>query len=475
LNGRQDRRPDTGQAHAKVDDGGRKPRADISRRASRNLRRSAHRQHGCWPEIAASVIQRPGSRPVDRLHEAAQRDYSRWWRRRAFAHTILFARSFRHGIVSAVSRSLGRRSARAIRRIGAPVRARRPLGRDRLAYPLTLSHSTAKDAVVATRVRRPQACDARGELSKGLRLVPVPALVIIACAAHAIGQPAGARPLDHACRDSGHTVLALRLIYGEFGLPRLRCRRGLATTIVDLGMCLACVGSAMLPSVQEVPRPRPLLAPDWRCSAVCSRSARRSRARCCGIRRVAAAALLMGLLGTTALAPIRSPSRCVDPVRGRSAFSDGGDRACRHAAGRRDSEATRLAGMAAITLGAGFMAAMTLIWRSAATSFRCCFLDFETPVAGRQPLRLAAMLLAVAPVLHRRRNPTVCSRRAARPERHPHAASVRRPSASGRSGSHCAGASAFASAWDPPAIWIGTVDRPYGSMRFLADPALPTC
>ena len=59
-----------------------------------------------------------------------------------------------------------------------------------------------------------------------------------------------------------NALLAYALIYGAFGLPRLDLLgAGLATTIVNIGMCVAGgVGLLRLPAVQEIPRARPLLA-----------------------------------------------------------------------------------------------------------------------------------------------------------------------------------------------------------------------
>ena len=60
-----------------------------------------------------------------------------------------------------------------------------------------------------------------------------------------------------------NALLAYALIYGAFGLPRLDLLgAGLATTIVNVGMCVAArLDLLCLPAVQEVSRARPLLAP----------------------------------------------------------------------------------------------------------------------------------------------------------------------------------------------------------------------
>ena len=65
-----------------------------------------------------------------------------------------------------------------------------------------------------------------------------------------------------------------------------------------------------------------------------------------------------------------------------------------HAVGRRDVEGTRRSGMAAIALGAGFMAAMTLIVILARNVIPLLFLGIGTPDTNAT-LQLAAMLLVV--------------------------------------------------------------------------------
>ena len=109
----------------------------------------------------------------------------------------------------------------------------------------------------------------------------------------------------------------------------------------------------------------------------------------------AAAAVLMGWLGTTALAA-HQIAITVASILFMVPFGVSMAATVRvgHAAGRRDSEATRLAGMAAIALGATFMAAMTLIVALSRHVIPLLFLGFETAAADAT-LQLAAILLAV--------------------------------------------------------------------------------
>jgi MATE family multidrug resistance protein len=64
------------------------------------------------------------------------------------------------------------------------------------------------------------------------------------------------------------------------------------------------------------------------------------------------------------------------------------------AAGRRDAQATRRAGFAAILLGAGFMTGMTLLVALARSSIPSLFLGAEAPEAA-QTAALASTLLVV--------------------------------------------------------------------------------
>jgi MATE family multidrug resistance protein len=193
-------------------------------------------------------------------------------------------------------------------------------------------------------------------------------------------------------------VLAYALIYGEFGLPRLEMfGAGLATTIVNLGMCMACVwvcyASRPFKKYRVLGR---FWVPDWalfgRLFAI---GAPISVTMLLEYGVFAAAALLMGWLGTAALAAhqiaITTASIMFMVPFG---VSMAATVRVGHAVGRRDSEATRRAGMAAIALGAGFMAAMTLLAAVFRNIIPLVFLGFDTPAANAT-LQLAAILLLV--------------------------------------------------------------------------------
>ena len=108
------------------------------------------------------------------------------------------------------------------------------------------------------------------------------------------------------------------------------------------------------------------------------------------------AALLVGWIGTTALAAHQIALQ-VASILFMVPFGISLAATVRvgHAVGRRDPAATRRAGFAAMALGVAFMAAMTLIVdRVARSSFRCCF-SATTPRQRRRPRSSPATLLLV--------------------------------------------------------------------------------
>jgi len=109
----------------------------------------------------------------------------------------------------------------------------------------------------------------------------------------------------------------------------------------------------------------------------------------------AAGALLMGRLGTTELAA-HQIAITVASLLFMVPFGVSMAATVRvgHAAGRRDVESTRRAGMAALALGAAFMAGMTLIVVLTRNIIPLLFLGFETDAANAT-LQLAAMLLVI--------------------------------------------------------------------------------
>ena len=195
-----------------------------------------------------------------------------------------------------------------------------------------------------------------------------------------------------------NTLLAYALIYGAFGLPRLEMfGAGLATTIVDTGMCVAgvwvCYACRPFKKYRILGR---FWVMDWplfgRLLAV---GAPISGTMMFEFGVFAAAAILMGWLGTTELAAHQIAVTTASIIfMVPFGVSMAATVRVGHAVGRRDVAATRRAGLAAVALGAAFMAAMTLIIVATRSAIPLFFLGFGTDAAD-PTLRLAALLLAV--------------------------------------------------------------------------------
>ncbi len=212
-------------------------------------------------------------------------------------------------------------------------------------------------------------------------------------------------------------VLAYALIYGEgSALPRLRCSaRSLATTIVDLAMCIACgLGLHRAPAVSEIPRVGPLLArPTGR---VFGRPVRDRRAdlehHAGGVWRVRR--------GGSADGPVSAPRRwrarqiaitvaALDHIHGAVRRLDGGDRA---GSAMRSAAATPwqrgAPGMTAIALGmAGFHGRNdAAAWRLSRHITPLLFLSLDTP--AHRTGHAAACRAAAAGRREASSSPTAC-------------------------------------------------------------------
>lgn len=161
-----------------------------------------------------------------------------------------------------------------------------------------------------------------------------------------------------------NALLCYVLIYGEAGLPRLELLgAGLATSIVNIGTCLAALWIAY--------RQRPfkkyhVLGRLWRIDWTLMRQlivigAPASLAMLLEYGLFASAGLLMGLISTTALAAHQIALQ-IATILFMVPFGIGMAATVRvgHAVGRRDRPAIRRAGLAAIGLGVIFMSTMTL-------------------------------------------------------------------------------------------------------------------
>jgi multidrug resistance protein, MATE family len=162
-----------------------------------------------------------------------------------------------------------------------------------------------------------------------------------------------------------NALLVYLLLYGEWGLPRLELfGAGLATSIINFAMFLAGLWFAA--------RRRPfrkyhVLGHIWRIDWPLMRQlvvlgAPISIAFLLEYGLFGAAALLMGLIGTTALAAHQIALQ-IAAILFMVPFGIGMAATVRvgHAVGRRDAPAIRRAGFIATCLGIGFMSVMTLV------------------------------------------------------------------------------------------------------------------
>jgi MATE family multidrug resistance protein len=317
----------------------------------------------------------------------------------ALAHTILFAAFVvGMGIVSAVSplaaQGFGARKPRMVRRaLRVGLWAATLLG-----VPMTALQLYGEDILLAFG-QTPDAAALAASYLRGLAWCLVPAWWFIALRGfmQAVNRPEPGLWITLVAIPA-NALLAYALIYGEFGLPRLEMfGAGLATTIVNLGMCAAgawvCYARRPFKKYHALGR---IWRPDWALfGKLFAVGAPISGAMLLEYGVFAAAALLMGWLGTAALAA-HQIALTVASIMFMVPFGISMAATVRvgHAAGRRDPAGARLAGMAAIALGAAFMALMTLTVALSRNMIPLLFLGLSTP-AHDETLKLAAMLLAV--------------------------------------------------------------------------------
>jgi MATE family multidrug resistance protein len=195
-----------------------------------------------------------------------------------------------------------------------------------------------------------------------------------------------------------NALLAYALIHGEFGLPRLDLfGAGLATTAVNVGMCVAgvwvCYACRAFRKYRILGR---FWRADWQLFAkLFAIGAPISGSMLLEYGVFAAAALLMGRIGTAELAA-HQIAITIASIMFMVPFGISMAATVRvgHAAGRRDSEATRRAGMTAIALGVAFMAAMTAIVILARNLIPLLFLGSGAREAS-DTVSIAAVLLVV--------------------------------------------------------------------------------
>ena len=317
----------------------------------------------------------------------------------ALAHTVLFAAFvLGMGVVSAVAplaaQAFGSRNPRLVRRsLRVGLWAAVMLG-----VPLSLMQLYGREILIALGQAEDAAVLAERYL-QGLAWSLVPGWWFIALRSFmgAVNRPQPALWIMLAAIPV-NAFLAYALIYGAFGFPRLDLLgAGLATTIVNVGMCAACIWVAYACHPFRKYR---VLGNFWRSDwplfgKLFAIGTPISGTFMLEYGLFATAALMMGWISTTALAA-HQIALTVASILFMVPFGISMAATVRvgQAVGPRDSRATRRSGFTAIALGAIFMAAMTIVIIIARDYIPLAFLGGGTANA-RATLELAAMLLVV--------------------------------------------------------------------------------
>jgi len=316
----------------------------------------------------------------------------------ALAHTVLFmVFVFGMGLVSAVAplaaQAYGARQPRMVRRalrVGLWVAVV-------LGAPLSVAQLWGGELLVALG-QSPETAALAGRYLAGIAWSVIPAWFFLALRNFmgAVNRPEPALWITLGAIPA-NALLAYALIYGALGLPQLDLLgAGLATTIVNIGMCVAAIWVCYARAPYRKYR---VLGRWWRADwtlmwklIVVGAPVSGSFLLEYGV--FAAAAQMMGWIGTTALAAHQIALQ-IAAVMFMVPFGIGMAATVRvgHAAGRGDAVATRRAGFSAIVLGIAFMAAMTLIVALKRHTLPLLFLGSDAP--DPQTVALAASLLVL--------------------------------------------------------------------------------
>ena len=315
----------------------------------------------------------------------------------ALAHTVLFTMFVvGMGIVSAVAplaaQAFGARQPRMVRRaLRVGLWASVIVG-----IPLTAVQMLGAEILLALGQTR-EVADFADRYLLGMAWCMVPAWIFMALRnfMSAVNRPEPGLWITLAAIPA-NALLAYALIYGAFGLPQLDLLgAGLATTIVNIGMCVAAVWVCYARRPFKKYR---VLGRWWRFDWTLMKQLLFVGAPMSGTFLLeygifAAAAQMMGWIATHALAAHQIALQ-IAAVMFMVPFGIAMAATVRvgQAAGRGDAAGTRRAGFAAIALGAIFMAAMTLLVALTRHQLPLLFLG-STP--DPQTLALAASLLVV--------------------------------------------------------------------------------
>ena len=315
----------------------------------------------------------------------------------ALAQTVLFAAFvIGMGLVSAVAplaaQAFGARQPRMVRRsLRVGLWASILLG-----LPLSVVQLWGEEMLIALG-QAPDAANLAARYLAGLAwcLIPGWAFIALRNFMSAVNRPEPALWITLAAIPV-NGLFAYALIYGAFGLPQLDLLgAGIATTIVNAGMCIAAIWVAYTQRPFKKYQP---LGRFWRMDWPLMGKLLVIGAPISGTFLLeygvfAAAALLMGSIGTTELAAHQIALQTAS-IMFMVPFGISLAATVRvgQAAGRRDAVATRRAGFVALALGASFMATMTLIVAMTRSVIPYFFLGQETAAAT---IALAATLLVV--------------------------------------------------------------------------------
>ncbi len=317
----------------------------------------------------------------------------------ALAHTVLFAAfTLGMGLASAVaplaSQAFGAREPRFVRRsLRVGLWAALITG-----APLTTLQFWGEDILLALG-QTPQSAELAGRYLMGMAwcLVPAWAFMALRNFMSAVNRPEPALWITLVAIPF-NGLLAYALIYGAFGAPRLEILgAGLATTLVNTGMCAAAIWVAYTRHPFKKFR---VLGRFWRVDwplfgqlLVIGLPISGSFLLEYGL--FAAAALLMGSIGTSAVAAHQIALQTAAILyMVPFGISIAATVRVGHAVGRRDANATRRAGFAAMGLAVAFMVVMTLIVALTRHSIPLLFLGEQAPAAG-ETVTLAATLLVL--------------------------------------------------------------------------------
>jgi MATE family multidrug resistance protein len=315
------------------------------------------------------------------------------------AHLILFLGFvFGMGLVSAVAtlaaQAYGAREPRMVRRsLRMGLWAAVILG-----IPINVIQMWGEDILLAAGQSREAAALAARYLA-GLAWSMIPAWCFIALRNFmgAVNRPEPALWITLVAIPV-NALLAYALIHGHYGLPRLDLLgAGLATTFVNVGMCGAAVWVCY--ALRPFKKYR-VLGRFWRMDWELMRQLIAIGVPISGTMLLewglfSSAAILVGWLGTTALAAHQIALQ-IAAILFMVPFGISMAATVRvgHAVGRRDPVATRRAGFTAIVLGAAIMVALTLVVVVFRNVIPLFFLG-DTAIANGETMRLAGALLLV--------------------------------------------------------------------------------